>query len=292
MIGHLYKRAFTPYLNGEVKTFSTVLWSGLIKAYGVDCLNWDGVTIQMQIHDDFEIELKRSIYDQIMGLQTALTTDRFYKDVEAFDNIVGALTGLGADVDDEPPTVLDVAWTVHEVRLNDSKNLFVGDIKRYIRQILNDEGMSLAPETLAFVNNVMPGQQNNVDATMVAGGWGEKQAKANEIDAEVIKLNKILITHLEPLGIKPLEKTAEWTSDHNRDIHIEKHWSEYGSPENYLLEESVMSSTPPDDTYDLTVRCKGPDMKDCSVASYSPSRGTVHVRRTADGRTVTLYKKD
>lgn len=87
-------------------------------------------------------------------------------------------------------------------------------------------------------------------------------------------------------------KRAEWTSEANQGVHVDKHSGEFGGPEGYIAAEAEHSTNPPADSKLREVRCKpAPDGSfHCSKAMYSPSKGTVHVKTLEDGRTVTLYR--
>jgi hypothetical protein len=87
-------------------------------------------------------------------------------------------------------------------------------------------------------------------------------------------------------------KAAEWTDPRNRDVHAAKHGLEFGSPEAYLAAEEEHAAGPAGDEVPKDVRCKiRPNGEpDCTMSYHSATRGTLHVKRLKDGKTVTLYK--
>lgn len=392
MILGTFKRRAVPFLNGERHTFATVLLSILMKAYGTSVLEWDGATIQMQVKDDFGVEMPRKIYDQLLALITALTTDQVYTDVEIFDEVCNALCRKGLGSYRKVPPALDVAWAVTEIEITDPepvgrdpKNRWDDSIKRYIRVVLNDEGISFAPKTLDFVKSLPPDTRETEDPAIFASSWLSKQEASDEIDKQVDDLTKTLIKHLKEAGLgapvsvkfanapevvevdgkqirdevnteftggshsdalpevpegeiwveKDLSeddrkkivlhevveqslmrqngkklpeahetatqieakargnpKAAEWTSPENQAVHALKHGPEFGSADAYLAAEAEHATAPAGDESPRDIRCKiRPDgTPDCTMSYHSPSRGTLHVKRLRDGRTVTLYK--
>jgi hypothetical protein len=321
-----YVKACSPFLSGEKPTFASVLLSALVKAYGIQVLDWDGLTIQLHVKEDFNVEMKHNTYDQLMALVTALTTQDVYKNVEVFHEFVMAICGNGVNPYNDVPTVYDVAWAVAELAMNDPepigldpKRKWSRQIRRYIRVVLDDEGMPIAPKALSMATSrqVLPQNQTD-DIAMFAGAWVGQQSLADEVDQWVERTSQELIRHLSLIGIVPTKeapkpqmakgtkkqvdlindilsaktKKAEWTSEANKIVHVDKHQAEFGSPEEYLKTEQELSSTPPDDVIAKDVRCKiKPDgTADCSMSYHSPSKNVLFVKRLADGKTVTLYR--
>lgn len=196
------------FFSGEREAFATTLLSILVKAYGIGCLNWDGITIQMQVKDDFDTDISRKVYDQLMGLISVLTTDSVYKDVEVFDEIVSALVGHGIGVEQNIPSVDDVAWVVAEIGLNDPdpvtrnpEDPWKSDIKKYIRVVLDNEGMKTAPKILNFVPSVHMEKEGMDDPSYYAGIWKSQQARADEVDTWVSGQLSKLVDQLGEIGI-------------------------------------------------------------------------------------------
>lgn len=209
MIDREHKLRIKKFLEGEDETFCTVLVSALLRMYGPEVLNWDGATIQLQLKDDLGVEMTRRVYDQIMGLLAILNTDAVYKDANVFDVAVSALGRQGLVFDNKPPSVQDVAWAIAEISINDPnpvtrdpKAPWGTQIQRYIRAVLDDEGMNIAPAILSFVPDKTPGKNTNDPASDYAGEWGVRQAEADEIDEMVEARFRALLQHLESIGVK------------------------------------------------------------------------------------------
>lgn len=389
MILGTFKRRAVPFLNGDTPTFGTVLVSILLKSYGTDALNWDGATLQMQIKDDFGVEMPRRVYDQMLAMLTTLTTDLVYTDVEIFDEVCNALCRKGLGSYRKVPPALDVAWAVTEIEMADPepigrnpKDRWDDSIKRYVRVVLNDEGISFAPKTLDFVKSLAPNTHETQDPAIFASSWLSKQEASDEIDAQVEELTQKMLKQMReaglwaPVSVKIADapevvhvdggkvrdtitndfvggghsevfseipeneiwvesalseddqkkivlheiverslmrqngesyddahavasrmeakargnpKEAEWTSPMNRDTHVAKHAPSFGSPEAYLAAADAPDAG---DEVARDIRCKlRPDgTPSCTMSYHSPSRGTLHVKRLDDGKTVTLYK--
>jgi hypothetical protein len=203
-----FKDSAAKYFSGDIPTFATVLLSCLLKTYGLDVLKWDGLTIQLQVKDDFGVEMPRLVYDKLMALISAITTTHIYEDVPLFDETVSALCGRGFGEEEDIPAVEDVAWTIAELQLNDPEPVgrhkdvpYGHDIRKYVEVVLADEGFSIAPRILGFAKTSNVKAEGTGDTEMFAAAWGEKQAKADEIDKWVEDKVVILVQQLQTLGI-------------------------------------------------------------------------------------------
>lgn len=203
------KENMTAIFSGKREAFATTLLASLVKAYGTDVLEWDGLTIQLQIKDDLDIEIPRKIYDKLMGLITVLATDRVYKEVPVFDEIISALNGRGVSIEQGPPTVEDTAWAVAEIKLNDPepvtrdpKDPWSRDIAKYVRVVLDNAGYKIAPKILEFAPNRPIPKEGMEDPSYYAGVWGAQQEKANEIDEWVENTVVVLLKQLLDLGVE------------------------------------------------------------------------------------------
>lgn len=208
MIGNDFKKRAAPYFSGDKPSFATTLLAALMKVYGVDVLEWDGITIQLQVKEDFGVDMPRKTYDKLMALILALSTDRVYKEVEVFDEVVNALNNRGFGTERDVPPVDHVAWAVAEIGLNDPEPVsrnpedpWSKDIKKYARVVLDDEGMSRAPKSMDFAPERAPKAEGFDDPAFFAAAWGSADERAAEIDALIEKKAGVLIEQLLDLGI-------------------------------------------------------------------------------------------
>ncbi len=226
----LHRRAL-PYFSGEKEAFATTLVSALIMMYGIEVLEWDPLTIQLEVKDDLGIEMPRRVYDKMMALIGAITTDRVYTDVEVFDETVNAVTGHSIGVDHDIPTVEEVAWTVNELGLIDPEPVsrpkdrrFSKDIARYVRVVLDDAGMRRAPSILGFASSRTVPKEGHDAPAYYAGAWGSAQAQADEIDNWVTDLSEKLLMQLMDIGVtfNQQPETDTWEEQSEKPVREEK----------------------------------------------------------------------
>lgn len=202
-----FKAKLVPFLNGEKEAFATTLLLGLVKTYTLDLLQWDGITIQFQVYDDFDIDMPRIVYDKLLALITCLNTDAVYTDIIVFDKIVSALNGGATTICDGAPSVEDVAWAVNEIRLNDPvpvsrppNDPWAPNVARYVKAVLTDEGFTIPPKVLSFAGSSQVGGTTNIPFLYTAG-WQGAQSKADEIDQWVDRTTMSMIQTLSELDI-------------------------------------------------------------------------------------------
>lgn len=208
MISRQMREVGQIYLSGARPAFATTLLSLLLRVYGLQVMEWDSATIQLEVKQDFDLEMPRKIFDQLMALLTALTTDEVYKDAAVFDEICNALNGRGLGVERGIPPVTDVAWAVTEIRISDPdpatrspEQPWSRNIARYCRVVLDDEGMPIAPKALEFAHSRPVPSEGMDDRDYYAGAWGSAQARADEIDQIMAERTRALIEQLLSIGV-------------------------------------------------------------------------------------------
>lgn len=193
------------YLSGEVTAHATTVLAALVRHYGLEFLNWDPSTVEKEVEEDFSVELSSEVFDKIMAATTVVTTDRVYRDVGLFDEVVNSFVDLGLSEDEEAPTVEEIALTVAEIYLLDPapevRDLDAGrwhhDIRRYCRVVLDDEGMSYAPRVLDFVND----REVLSDEHHLAESIAEQESRRKEIDMWVDQQVMKIADELSAVGI-------------------------------------------------------------------------------------------
>jgi hypothetical protein len=213
--GHDWRRQAAAFLSGETETFGTVLVGIILKAYGAAALNWDPLTLRVQIGEDFGAEVARVPYSKMMALINVMTTDTVYNSVPVFDTTVNSLAGSPGNQMDGVPGADDVAWAVAEITMADPdapkdrgrQTLWSPDIAGYVGMVLDHEGISGEPKVLAWARR--RGQKvasdHTQDPDFYNAAMGPSQAKATEIDEVVNSRVQELVQHLGMLGIKPAE---------------------------------------------------------------------------------------
>lgn len=213
--GHDWRQQAAQYLSGEVPTFGTVLVGLVLKAYGGDALNWDPLTLRVQIGEDFKVDIARVPYGKMMSLINVMTTDTVYRSVPVFDTTVNSLAGSPGDQMDGVPAVDDVAWAVAEITMADPEPPLIPgqripwspDIQGYVGVVLDHEGISGEPKVLAWAKR--RGQKvasdHAQDPDFYNAAMGPSQAKATEVDEVVSQRIQMLVEHLGTLDIQPAE---------------------------------------------------------------------------------------
>lgn len=70
---------------------ATVLNAMVMSKYGEGALDWDPLTIQMEIQDDFGITPASEVMDKICAMQIVMATGNFFGRVDAFRNVVNTI---------------------------------------------------------------------------------------------------------------------------------------------------------------------------------------------------------
>lgn len=208
MITRALHKAAVPLLSGEEDAFATSIVGILLRAFGVQVFGWDGVTIELEVKDEFGVQMPRRVFDRAMALITAMSTDKAYTDVPFFDEMISALSGRGVMLEQDPPSVEDAAWAVTELRLNDPEPVgrdpdqpFSADIRRYLRVVLDDEGFTLPPGALSAAPPRIPGKDQNTLPEDYHAAWASHQEMADAIDREMVARLHALFAQLESLGV-------------------------------------------------------------------------------------------
>lgn len=317
-----YKYRIKPFFDGSQPTFGGVLLSLLIRLYGIEAMDWDPTTIRMEVQDDLECRIPGRVFDQLQAALTLVTTDIFYTEVESFDSICRALCRKRLQTFSSFPVARDIAWAVTEARLldpepvhqEDDETPYSIDVQTYIALALKSEGIHGTPKSLQTVkidhmmqnNSAVIPSSYEADPIIFSAFEFLRATTSDAIDTDVAHMLTVYAKQLDYLGFKEsakialklaakyapsvlLPKQAEWTSEENKERHVQKHAPEFGGRDQYLAQEELHAQVPAADETVKDIRCS-PD--DCTVALYSDSRGTVYVQRLSDGRTVTLYKRN
>ena len=70
---------------------ATVLNAMVLSKYGEEALDWDPITIQMEIKDDFGVSPATEAMDKICAMQIVMATGDFFGRVDAFRNVVNTI---------------------------------------------------------------------------------------------------------------------------------------------------------------------------------------------------------
>jgi hypothetical protein len=185
----------------------------LMDKYGSEFLEWDPLTVNLQIASDFGFAPRQALLDKVQAGSSVFTTNLFHLSLEAFSTISNTLN-LGVTTSELflPADLDDVLWGVSEVRLlegtelNDTK--FSHNIARYVGFLLADGGIQHPPSVLSFAEypeHESSNVQNNIveqDAVLYQAFWTRQLQEKEEL--EVINKNKLyaLFSQLRQLPLK------------------------------------------------------------------------------------------
>ncbi len=202
------RAALVDFLRGKTPTYATVLLSGVLGLYGVEALQWDTQTIEMELEKDLEVQIPRVVFDQLAGLLAALGSDAVYHDPEVFDQVTNALNRASVQHSQEAPTTEEIAWTATELGLVDPEPTGRPDhtpwshqVRAYCKVVMREDGFQVAPAILRFAGEPISAEWSE-DPDMMAGVHAAHQEMADELDAELDRRIQELLDHLELIGIK------------------------------------------------------------------------------------------
>ncbi len=133
----------------DLDTPASILLSILIDRYDAAPLEWDPVMIDLQLADDFGVEMPEENTNKINALITMLVSDVFYRSFETFHHLVNAINGAPINLEQfDPVTGEELAWALTELYINDPpeqgeefNNRFSEEVRRYMGIILSQEGI-------------------------------------------------------------------------------------------------------------------------------------------------------
>lgn len=122
---------------------ATVLNAMLLAKYGEEALDWDPVTIALEIKDDFHVAPADEVMNKICAMQVVMSSSAFFDRVDAFINVCNTLSE--GDPFFEVFTPLEpeeIAFALSTVAMNRDMRPFSSTIKRYVSKVLKEEGFS------------------------------------------------------------------------------------------------------------------------------------------------------
>lgn len=123
------------------ETLATVAHAIVRKQYGEPVYDWDIITVYMEAQADFKVDMDSVVADRIGAIQTIMTTDAFFKRLDAFLAISNTLAGGDPYFEMfDPATTEEMAWAIAEVSLNREMLPFSYGIKQYLLQQLKADG--------------------------------------------------------------------------------------------------------------------------------------------------------
>lgn len=122
---------------------ATVLNAMVLSKYGEEALDWDPVTIQMEIQDDFGTSPASEVMDKICAMQIVMGTGDFFGRVDAFRNIVNTIAnGQPFFQTFTPLQAEEIAIALATVGMNRDMIPFAPAVQEYVRLSLKGDGYS------------------------------------------------------------------------------------------------------------------------------------------------------
>jgi len=194
------------------ETFTTPLFLVVMDLYGPDALQWSPETIRLELEDDFQLKVPQFTMDKIMAAVSLVTTNFFYKDVTKFVEICNIIGGDEFQPDEfEPADAGEMLLAMTEALLiwppdDDAEDTeFSEEIREYIRQVLNDEGILRPFDVLrlAFEDDrgVNVDSEYADDPEMFSAIYSMQQSKQNDLKGMLIENVTALTQQLQMLPL-------------------------------------------------------------------------------------------
>jgi hypothetical protein len=127
----------------------------LADKFGTEFLEWDPITVSMEVRSAFGVELTTEIQDRIQAASSLFTSNLFFVSLEAFSTICNALNfGSVASEIFVPADLDDVLWGVTEAKilLGDMYDPegYSHNVSRFVGYLLSEDGVTTPPSSLSF----------------------------------------------------------------------------------------------------------------------------------------------
>ena len=120
---------------------ATVLNAMILSKYGEEALDWDPVTIQMEVQDDFGVTPANQCMDKICAMQIVMGTGEFFGRVDAFRNVVNSIAnGQPFFQTFTPLQAEEIALALATVGMNRDLLPFAPAVQELVRLSLKGDG--------------------------------------------------------------------------------------------------------------------------------------------------------
>lgn len=122
---------------------ATVIHAILREQYGEEVYDWDPTTVYLETQADFRADMCSEATNRWCAMQVVMTSDAFFKRLDAFMAICNALNdGAPFFSTFNPVSVEEAAWAISEVALNREMLPFAYAVRKYLKMILAQEGFN------------------------------------------------------------------------------------------------------------------------------------------------------
>lgn len=185
------------------KTMTAVLYTILTAQYGEAWIDWDPVTIYLELRDDFNAEPASEVMDRISALLVAVGTGEFFNRYEAFSGIAHAMnTGQPSFTMFDPVEVEEAGWAITELSLIRDLIPFGYSIRQYLKQALAADGYSAdnPPPVLEHIFEAKDPSSNVVKK--LAGDTSGHDQQYQEFDDYIANQLKDMAFQFHELGLE------------------------------------------------------------------------------------------
>lgn len=177
---------------------ATVLNAMVLSKYGEDALDWDPITIQMEIQDDFGVTPASEAMDKICAMQIVMGTGGFFWRVDAFRNVVNTIAnGEPFFQTFTPLQAEEIAIAIATVGMNRDMLPFSPSVRELVRLSLVGDGYGEDefPEILSCVFDRNPSDVavRKTISSIVAGGGLPTAAENNMANIESMLRRRVLV---------------------------------------------------------------------------------------------------
>lgn len=194
------------------ETFASVLLTLFLDRFGLEALDWDPATRVLEIEEEFDVDLSQQACDKLETAIQILTTDRFHKSLPDFIAFCHVLNGdLYHPNTFDPADAEDVAWAMTESLLisppeENDREPFSDEIRAYIGQVLDKEGIINAPDILRVAlrkARVSPSIKDfSDDPDMFHAIYDVESGKTEDINETIRTKTQILAMQLAALNLQ------------------------------------------------------------------------------------------
>jgi hypothetical protein len=199
------------FANKEAFAFNLLV--AFLDSYGMEAMTWSPETIEMEIADDFNVDISAANFDRLLTARHIMAGNDFYVSPVDFARGCVSLSGhpYWADTMILPDSE-DVAWGITEAMLimppdPSNESIFSPEILGLIGGILDEEGILTPPDVLKIAdraNDVMNrvSYEFSDDPEMFAAIQGVESDRTDAVNHFVRSRLQALLNQLQELPLK------------------------------------------------------------------------------------------
>jgi len=198
---------------GNPQMFATSLITLFVDIYGTEGFSWDPATIQMEIEQDFGVDIPAVNFDRLLTALNLHNTNTFFTSVPDFLRTCVVMSGHQVSpLTMILPDAADLAWGITEALLisppeDDNENPFVPEITAYIGHVLDSEGILNPPDVLRLATRDREltdrvNYEYSEDPEMFSAINKMESGKTDDINTVIKGRMQALITQLQTLPIR------------------------------------------------------------------------------------------